>query len=276
MRIKFLSILVLQLLLLFSCKNEPKEISKTFEEKEGIHEYSEQFETHKKRWSYEGETSPEYWTQLEGNGICGGKNQSPINIIHADASIGKSGLLESDIHYPNITTIDHIINNGHSIQYNFKGNDNYVNFKNKRYNLVQFHFHAPSEHTINGIRFPLVMHMVHVNEDKEFVVFGVLFQEGKRDESFGFLESYLPIKPGETKEINKPYDFSKDLPSSLEHFYYKGSLTTPPCTETVNWFVFTEIATISTEQMKALSTLMPKNNFRNTQPLNGRRIVLSN
>lgn len=274
MKTKILSIVALAALTITSCKTAAKKEQKQ-EVKTEVKEHAEKKEEHKKHWAYTGETNPEHWKELEGDAACGGNAQSPINIIATDAVKGTSGLKLSDIHYSKETLIHDIVNNGHSIQYNFKGGENYVNYNGKRYDLAQFHFHSPSEHTVNGVRYPLVMHMVHVSKEKDFVVFAILFEEGKENKSFDFLESYLPIHPGEKKAIGKAYDFSKDLPSSFEHYNYKGSLTTPPCTEAVNWFVFTTPETVSEAQVKALAALMPKDNFRPTQAVNGRTITLS-
>lgn len=274
MKATFLSIAVFASLAIVSCETKTKKNQKE-ESKEHTVSNTENKAKEHKTWSYEGETSPEHWASLAGSTTCGGTHQSPINIIASDAVVGESGLKATDIHYQDETIVDNITNNGHSIQYNFKGGDNYVNFKGRRYDLAQFHFHSPSEHTINGIRYPLVMHMVHVSKEKDFVVFAVMIQEGKESKIFDFIEGYLPINVGETKEIGKPYNFNDASATSMEHFYYKGSLTTPPCTEAVNWFVFKEPYTVSAAQVKALATLMPKNNYRNEQPLNGRVVTFS-
>jgi len=191
-----------------------------------------------KHWSYDGETSPEHWAELEKESTCAGNHQSPIDIVTANLVTKPSGLKASDIHYDATTIIHDITNNGHSLQYNFDDKDNYVNFEGKRYNLAQFHFHAASEHTVNGMHFPLVMHMVHVSEDKNFVVFAVMVSESNESSVFDFLESYLPVTPGETKTVGKAHHFKNYILTDFDHYYYKGSLTTPPCTEAVNWFVF--------------------------------------
>ncbi|MEM0998853.1 MAG: carbonic anhydrase family protein [Bacteroidota bacterium] len=227
-----------------------------------------------KHWSYEGETSPEHWTELEEGAACNGNAQSPINLLTMRVKEGSSGLERQSFHHAEATTIDNIVNNGHSIQYNFTNEENYMEWRGHRFVLTQFHFHAPSEHTIDGVRYPLVMHMVHRSEKKEFAVVALLFKEGAFSNSFEFLESYLPIHPGETKEINQPYNFANDIPHQFDHYHYQGSLTTPPCTEGVNWFVFKEPATLSVEQLNALASLMPHNNYRKEQPLNGRKIIL--
>lgn len=255
---------VFAMILGISCKNE-KKTEKVVEEKK----------EEAKHWSYNGETSPEHWAEFEKESSCGGEHQSPIDIVVADAELKPSGLKKSDINYHEATTIHDVTNNGHSIQYNFDDKANYVNFKGDRYDLVQFHFHAASEHTINGMHYPLVAHMVHVNKDKDFVVFAIMVVEGDESNTFDFLESYLPVESGESKVIEKPHSFSGYIFDHFDYYYYKGSLTTPPCTETVNWFVFKNPITASPTQVKMMADLMPRNNFRPTQPLNGRKVYLS-
>ena len=264
---------VFALTILLSCKDNKKDT----EGKTDIvtEKSAEEKKETPKHWSYDGEMSPEHWAEIEKESSCGGNHQSPIDIVTADLVAKPSGLKASDIHYDAATVIHDVTNNGHSVQYNFDDKDNYVNFEGKRYNLAQFHFHAASEHSVNGIHFPLVIHMVHVSEDKNFVVFAVMVSEGEESNAFDFLESYLPVYTGETKAIGKSHHFENYILTNFEHYYYKGSLTTPPCTEAVNWFVFKDAIKTSPEQVKAIADLMPRNNYRPTQPLNGRKVFSS-
>ena len=256
-----------------SCKDQEKreETTGSMETETVVEEKKEKPE----HWSYDGETSPEHWAEIEKESSCGGSHQSPIDIVTADVVSQVSELKASDINYNASTMIHDVTNNGHAIQYNFENNDNYVNFEGNRYDLAQFHFHAASEHSINGSHFPLVIHMVHVSEDKQYVVFAVMVTEGKESDAFDFLESYLPVQPGETKEIGVAHSFSEYLLTDFDHYYYKGSLTTPPCTEAVDWFIFKKPIEISPAQVKAIADLMPRNNFRPTQPLNERKVYES-
>ncbi len=228
------------------------------------------YKTHKDElhWSYQGETGPKHWAEFEKDSDCGGKHQSPINIISTDATVDNT-LKDLDIHYATNTKIHEVVNNGHSIQYNFELGD-YLNYKGDKYELKQIHFHEASEHTIDGIRYPMVIHMVHVSDNNQFVVLAVMVKEGQNSEPFTFLESYLPLKTGQTKTIDASFDLNKNLPNSKGYYNYIGSLTTPPCTEGVNWFVFKNPITVSLKQVKELQKLMPLNNYRNEQPLNGR------
>ncbi|UTW61829.1 carbonic anhydrase family protein [bacterium SCSIO 12741] len=235
---------------------------------------------HSSSWSYEGETSPEHWNEILDHSECGGSRQSPINIYTEEVSIGESGLDFDASFYNEETDIESITNNGHTIQYNFVSDKNYMVYQGDKYVLKQFHFHAPSEHTLNGVRYPLEVHMVHHNEEKnDFLVMGFFAVQGKPDPAFAFLGKYLPIQVGETKAIdNDAFDFSQAYSGvegdEKETFYhYKGSLTTPPCSEKVNWFVSGTPVNASLEQINMLKDLMPKDNYRGIQPLNDRKVI---
>jgi carbonic anhydrase len=263
---------VFSLIFALSCKGEKKS-GDTMDNV--VEEVAEPKKEEPKHWGYDGETSPEHWAEIEKESDCGGSHQSPIDIVTADALIRASGLKASDLHYDASTIIHDVVNNGHSLQYNFDDKENYVTFEGKRYDLAQFHFHAASEHSVNGMHFPLVIHMVHVSNDKNYVVFAIMVSEGNESNAFDFLESYLPVMPGETKAVGEAHHFENYLLANFDHYHYKGSLTTPPCTEAVNWFVFKDAIEASPAQVKAIAELMPRNNYRPTQPLNDRKVYLS-
>ncbi|RXP54265.1 carbonic anhydrase family protein [Lutibacter sp. HS1-25] len=258
---KQLSFIMLIAILAISCKEKK---SQNTEETHSEHQ--------EKHWTYEGETGPEHWDEIEANSDCNGMHQSPINIIEIDAKIDAE-LQPLDIHYSDKVKIHEVTNNGHSIQYNFEEGD-FINLNNEQYDLKQIHFHEGSEHTLDGVRYPLEIHLVHLNKDKEIAVLSILVKEGENSEPFTFLEQYLPVKAGETKEINEYFDINLNLPSNKSYFAYSGSLTTPPCTENVSWFVFKNPITVSLEQVKILQALMPINNYRTEQPINDRVISL--
>lgn len=222
-------------------------------------------------WTYQGETGPDHWQEIEKRAHCNGKKQSPINIIDINV-LNDSSLSPLEILYSKNVKIHDVTNNGHTIQYNFEKGD-YIMLEGTKYELKQVHFHEASEHTINGIRFPLEVHMVHVRADNKIAVLATMAQEGISSESFDFLESYLPVGIGETKEIGAYFDLSLNLPTNRDYYHYEGSLTTPPCTEGVSWYIFKEPITISVDQVKQLQELMPINNFRNEQALNNRTVT---
>lgn len=233
------------------------------------------FAAEEPHWSYAGEMGPEHWKELEAGSACAGHRQSPVNIIRTDTEPDSQRRWPLVVHYPASTLIHDVVNNGHSIQYDFDQGDE-IAFAGDRYALKQIHFHEPSEHTLNGVRFPIEMHLVHVNEDlNRYTVLAVLGFEGAPSQGYELLESYLPVAVGETRQIDESFDLRQMLPSSLTpRFHYEGSLTTPPCTENVNWVVFEQPFMLSETQVNQLKALMPLNNYRDVQPLEGRPVSL--
>ena len=223
-------------------------------------------------WSYKGETSPEHWAEIEKNSACGGKSQSPINIIGKNTvPINLKDSLK--IFYSPKTLLSKVENNGHSIQFDFETGDS-IQFNKEIYYLKQIHFHEPSEHKINGVIYPIEAHLVHISNKNQLTVFSVLGIEGEESQLFEFFKSFLPLENGETKEIHQEFDVTGLSLENRAYYFYTGSLTTPPCTENVNWIVFKDPIILSLEEVLALRKNMPLNNYRNEQPLNG-RIVYS-
>ena len=221
-----------------------------------------------KHWTYGGETGPEHWAELEAGSSCDGTRQSPINIVSVDA-ISDTTLTPINVQYSNRVKIHELTNNGHSIQYNFEKGD-YITLNNQQYDLSQIHFHEPSEHTINGVRYPLEMHLVHISSDNKIAVLSIMAEEGENSKPFHFLEQYLPINVGETKPVDAYFDLKENLPGQKDYYTYSGSLTTPPCTQDVTWVVYKSPISVSLDQVKQLQELMPLNNYRNEQPINDR------
>lgn len=218
-------------------------------------------------WSYEGETGPEHWAEIDSND-CDGKFQSPVDIVNAQPS----DLEPLHIYYSDETKIQDVTNNGHSIQFNFDLGD-YIVLNGEKYELKQFHFHEPAEHTVKGVRYPLSIHLVHLNKYGKYAVLEVMAEESATNsESFDFLEGYLPLYVEETKDIGESFNINTVLPEKKQYYTYTGSLTTPPCTEDVQWFIFKAPVGVSLKMTKMLHDIMPLNNYRNTQPINGRVI----
>jgi len=232
--------------------------------------------TEKKHWSYSGETSPEHWAEIEPDSQCNGKNQSPVKIIQTETKYDSNIKDNLEFLYNAETHIHDVLNNGHTIQFDFEPGDS-LRFNNDIYVLKQFHFHEPSEHTIDGIRYPIEVHLVHSNpESNEFAVISILGREGNENDSFEFLESFLPLEAGEKKIIDKPFDLNKMLPvKNMDRFTYNGSLTTPPCIETVHWVILNQPIILSEQEVNRLKGQMPKDNYRNVQALNGRTVKRS-
>lgn len=143
------------------------------------------------------------------------------------------------------------------------------------YQLVQVHFHEHAEHLISGVIYPLEIHLVHVSPQGNIAVIGILGKEGEESQIFKLLESFLPLEMGRSKEINVTCDLNQMLPSDRSYYSYNGSLTTPPCTQGVNWIVFKEPIILSLGEVQKLKENMPLDNYRNEQPLNGRVVYLN-
>lgn len=232
----------------------------------------EEKETHE-HWSYSGETSPEHWVEIERNSACGGERQSPINIIETTTiPVDEADKLQI-FYYPK-TLLSHVVNNGHSIQFDFETGDS-IRYQQEIYYLRQIHFHVPAEHVINGIKYPIEVHMVHMSKNNAVTVLGILGMEGNESQLFEFFESFLPIANGETKEINREVDLAILGLEIADYFSYSGSLTTPPCTEDVNWIIFKEPIVLSLAEVLTLKKNMPVNNYRNEQELNGREVYFN-
>lgn len=219
-------------------------------------------------WSYhEEESAPDKWQDLCGAfSACGGTAQSPIDIVPANAQ-RDAHLKPIQVHYGK--TKVNIVNNGHTIQFNVD-EGNTANFNGKEYKLQQFHFHALSEHTVNGQHFPIEAHFVHKLGDNDLAVLGIFFKEGKSNPLF---EKYLDNFPAEKGNFTAgdELDLMSILPGDLSYYTYNGSLTTPPCSEIVTWYVLKTPVEASREQIERFSKIL-HDNYRPTQPLNGRRV----
>jgi carbonic anhydrase len=224
-------------------------------------------------WSYAGETSPEHWAELEKNSDCSGRHQSPINIIDINVVEKQDDTARNTLFYSPKTILKKVRNNGHTIQFDFDLGDSICS-SDTHYDLIQIHFHEPSEHTINGIRYPIETHLVHQSKEGDYTVLAIFGIEGEESETVEQLESFLPLDDGEEKVINKALDLTTIFPKSKDYYSYRGSLTTPPCTENVNWIIFKEPIILSLEEVIRMRDNMPLRNFRNEQPLNDRIVYL--
>lgn len=260
MKILLNGVYVLMLMALFSCGKETRSDAAKSHDQE-------------KHWSYEGETSPEHWAEIEKNSDCSGKSQSPINIIDIKAVPSSPEDRKLTFHYTEQTILNKVRNNGHSIQYDFERGDSLCN-NNVTYDLVQIHFHEPSEHTINGVRYPIEIHLVHQSDEKNYTVVGIMGIEGGESHFMQRMESYLPLEVNEEKVIDRSFDISTILPVERDYYTYQGSLTTPPCTENVQWIILKNPLELSLEEVLELRSNMPLKNYRNEQPINDRKVYL--
>ncbi|HJR06392.1 MAG TPA: carbonic anhydrase family protein [Pyrinomonadaceae bacterium] len=140
------------------------------------------------------------------------------------------------------------------------------------YKLLQFHWHAPSEHELNGQKFPMEMHFVHQAADGTLSVVGVFIKSGKENKELAKIFADLPAQTNEHRAVAR-LNLTKLLPRNLESFRYAGSLTTPDFAEGVRWVVLAEPIEMSSEQIAAFTALFPEGNSREVQPLNGRTIL---
>jgi len=221
----------------------------------------------KAHWSYDGATGPQHWSQLEQDfSTCKlGHNQSPIDI----RKTSKAKLPPLEFAYTPSPL--NILDNGHTIQVNYTPGSS-VTIDGKRYELLQFHFHKPSEEKINGRSYPMVAHLVHKSEEGKLAVVAVLFRKGAENPLVQTLWDALPQEKGQPKEVEGvSIDIGTLLPGAQGYYNFAGSLTTPPCSEEVNWFVLKTPVDISDAQLKRFAQVY-KHNARPVQPLNGRTV----
>jgi carbonic anhydrase len=147
---------------------------------------------------------------------------------------------------------------------------------NTRYDVVQFHYHAPSEHTIDGASFPAELHIVHRNAEGDLAVVGILLQEGTENAAYQPFTSNLPAEKTDPKDAGVKINAMDLLPSLQTTFRYSGSLTTPPCTEGVSWLLMTTPVALSARQLNALDSLFEGGNNRPVQPINDRALIEDN
>jgi len=219
-------------------------------------------------WSYEGETGPDLWGSLdESFGVCqSGMAQSPVDISGAMA--GGDGQLEI-MWNPSTAEVG---DNGHTIQVDVTPGST-INLDGRNFSLLQFHFHAASEHTVDGTASPMEVHFVHQAEEGDLGVIGVLMEIGDQHASVQDIWDAIPVDGSMSTMTD--FDLRSLLPGSETHFRYAGSLTTPPCSEVVSWVVMSEPIRVSAEQVEAFQAIHPVN-ARPVQPLNEREIQLLN
>lgn len=201
---------------------------------------------------------------------CGiGKHQSPVDLA---AQHHRDWLNKLRISY--VADQPVFYNSGHGVQVNtsdhYQGN---IILGEEMYPLIQFHFHEPSEHVIGNKQFPAELHFVHVRDDGKITVLGVLIDIGEAHAAFQTILDNVPREEG----VQNDHTGIRLNPSSLlpknkrDHYSLAGSLTTPPCSEGINWLVLSEPITISADQLEQLKSLY-KDNARHVQGLNGRSV----
>ena len=203
-------------------------------------------------WSY---SEKETWE-------CHGHQfQSPININNNDTKpMNDDG--ELILRYRK--KVNAIVNTGYSLQGYAKG---IAEINHRTFEFQQFHFNAHGEHTVDGKVFPLELHLVNQSESGQIAVIGILFEIGEANPTFDELLNHV-----NQSDFDNHINVLSLVPKKLDYYHYLGSLTTPPLTEIVEWYVLTHPMTISLDQLNRMK-LINKENFRETQDLNGRQVL---
>jgi len=216
-------------------------------------------------WSYSGPTGPDHWKDIgPETAVCGlGKHQSPIDIRHTV----KASLPAIEFHYAPAPL--RVVDNGHTIMVSYAAGSSIV-VDGKPYELQQFHFHKPSEERVHGHAFPLVAHLVHKNAQGELAVVAVLFKQGGENGPLAAIWKNLPAaKDVENVPAGVSINAADLLPARHGYYTFAGSLTTPPCSENVTWFVLKTPVDVSAAQVQVFGKHYP-HNARPVQALNDR------
>jgi carbonic anhydrase len=196
-----------------------------------------------------------------------GQSQSPINIVTSRAVAGKH-----KVKFKYKASNEHVDNLGHTVKVTYDAGSS-LEYDGTRYDLVQFHFHTPSEHLLDGVTYPMELHLVHAEHDhpEHLLVVGVLFKEGKSHPLVAKLVKDVPEHAGEHADRDVQLDASSILKRGEGYYHYDGSLTTPPYSETVTWLVLDQPHDASAEQIEALNRI-EGNNARHIQDQRARLV----
>src|SRR5258707_646826 len=222
-------------------------------------------------WTYEGAEGPDKWGKLDDRfAVCAtGHAQSPIDLTKAQ----KLDLVDIKFNYKPSKL--NIFNNGHTIQVNYDEGSSII-YNEIEYKLVQFHFHHPSEHTIDGKAFDMELHFVHQNASGDLAVVGVMIHKTDKDNpAYASIFDNLPTGQGTPQPTTTMVDAAKLLPAVRLYDTYVGSLTTPPCSEGVRWLVLTTPIDLSAKQIDAFAKLF-EGNARPVQLINSRDLLQDN
>lgn len=221
-------------------------------------------------WDYKGATGPAAWGGLKPEfSLCSvGQRQSPIDI--------KGGLAVDlePVRFEYQASRFGVVDNGHTVQVNLAGG-NFIDVGGKRFELMQFHFHRPSEERIDGRQFEMSLHLVHKDDQGRLAVVALLFEKGPANPTLQKVWNNLPLERNEENAARAPLELAALLPTDRRYFTYMGSLTTPPCSEGVQWIVMRQPVTLTPDQIEIFARIYPMN-ARPVQQAAGRRIMQSN
>ena len=223
-------------------------------------------------WSYSGKTAPQSWGSLSPDyTLCSsGKNQSPINIDPDQVLDGTDKGIKFNY---GVITPDAIKNTGNGIKVRVKAGTNIVIDK-VTFELQGLSIHMPSENTVNSKHFPMEIQFFHENEKGEAAVVSLMYIPGKADRTLKKLIAQMPMNTGESNSLEantlRNYEKKKKL---ANYYHFSGSITTPPCTEGVHWFIMKQPLTLSENQHQAFKEAIKQNNNRPVQALNARMIT---
>jgi carbonic anhydrase len=221
-------------------------------------------------WSYDGDEGPSHWGDLSPDyAPCkNGHHQSPIDIRNTKHTILPA--LQFDYKPSPL----HIVDNGHTIMINYAPGS-VIRVGDQHYTLKQFHFHRPSEEKINGKSYDMVVHLVHADEEGKLAVVAVLLESGEDNPLVHELWNDLPKEKGQEELLDAIHINAVDfLPSDRGYYTFNGSLTTPPCSEDVTWFVLKHPVTVTPAEIERFANLY-RHDARPTQPLYDRVVLES-
>ncbi len=219
-------------------------------------------------WSYDTAYGPEHWGDLKPEyHMCKeGKNQSPVDIKDT------RHIAKKHIQFRYFVGGENTTYNGHAVEVNYRPGS-LVTIDGHTFELKQFHFHTPSEHTVEGKSFPMEAHFVHLDKEGNIAVLGLLFEEGAENPELQKIIEVLSPVEGTVSKLKQPANASALMPMDVDYYRYNGSLTTPPCSEGVLWALFKKSVTASKGQIEQIHKIIGTNNNRPVQPINARLIT---
>ncbi|HEU5315812.1 MAG TPA: carbonic anhydrase family protein [Chloroflexota bacterium] len=227
---------------------------------------------HPPHWEYEGALGPTHWGEDDPHAAsCQiGDEQSPID-IHPSRLVQFDWLMPIQLKYKPDKDIQ-LVNNGHTWQVNYDQGSR-MTFLGKEYELVQFHFHIPSEHTVNGKPAAMELHLVHATPDavKKLAVLGLLIEEGAENPVLAKFWSQMPEKAGDPVKTKIEVNAADFVPRNTTYWNYDGSLTTPPCSQGVSWVLLKQPIQASKAQIDRFKSIFQLN-ARPVQPIKDRFI----